>query len=67
MTERQRFRLVAWLLFLWDFCDQLSIDALLHGFGDRECIAALDDVEHELAMLGIDNPSAALASLRQAF
>lgn len=67
MTNRERMKLVAWLLLLWDFCDQLMIDALLCGFGHTETIAALDDVEHELRQLGIDRPAEALAILRQIF
>ena len=67
MTNHERMRLVAWLLLLWDFCDQLLIDALLCGFGHTETIAALDDVEHELSQLGIDRPAEALEQLRRTF
>ncbi len=59
-----RLALVVWLLLLWDACDDLLTDALLCGLGHRETLAALDDIEHELERLGIDNARAALDALR---
>tara|TARA_R110002020_G_scaffold50350_1_gene142351 strand:- start:768 stop:962 length:195 start_codon:yes stop_codon:yes gene_type:complete len=59
-----RLALVIWLLLLWDACDDLLTDALLCGLGHRETLAALDDIEHELERLGIDNARAALDALR---
>ncbi len=63
MTTRTPLSLVVWLLLLWDYCDDLLTDALLCGFGHRETLAALDDIEHELERLGIDNPRAAADAL----
>lgn len=59
-----RLALVVWLLLLWDACDDLLTDALLCGLGHRETLDALDDIEHELERLGIDNARAALDALR---
>ena len=59
-----RLALVVWLLLLWDACDDLLTDALVCGLGHRETLAALDDIEHELERLGIDNARAALDALR---
>ena len=59
-----RLALVVWLLLLWDACDDLLTDALLCNLGHRETLAALDDIEHELERLGIDNARAALDALR---
>jgi hypothetical protein len=64
MTTRTHFALVVWLLLLWDYCDDLLTDALLCDYGHRETMAALDDIEHELERLGIDNPRAAADALR---
>jgi hypothetical protein len=49
---------------LWDYCDDLLTDAILCDFGHRETIAALDDIEHELEQLGIDNARAAVDALQ---
>ena len=64
MTTNVHFALVVWLLLLWDYCDDLLTDALLCDYGHRETIAALDDIEHELERLGIDNARRALDTLR---
>lgn len=64
MTARQHSHLVVWLLLLHDFCDDLAIDALLAGFEVRALFDALDEIERELANLGILDPSATLAALR---
>ena len=64
MTTQTHFTLVVWLLLLWDYCDDLLTDAILCDFGHRETIAALDDIEHELEQLGIDNARAAVDALQ---
>lgn len=53
MTRREHSHLVIWLLALWEVCDQIYIDALLCGVAEVETVAALDDIEHELQLLGI--------------
>lgn len=64
MTTETRFMLTVWLLLLWDYCDDLLTDALLCGYGHRETIAALDDIETELERLGVDDARAAVAAIR---
>ena len=64
MTTETRFTLTVWLLLLWDYCDDLLTDALLCGYGHRETIAALDDIETELERLGVDDARAAVAAIR---
>jgi len=64
MTTQTHFTLVVWLLLLWDYCDDLLTDAILCDFGHRETIAALDDIEHELEQLGIDNARTAVDALQ---
>ncbi len=56
MTRRQHSHLVIWLLLLWDFCDDLFVDSLLCGVAEQESAGALDGIEHELMLLGVDHP-----------